>query len=395
MPEDGNALPLTEGLAAWLVRVQVPPAAELAPDAPGLFYARRAVLAHAIRGQGKSTYAAWAVSRATAAGPVLMLVDDDPTTWADRLVQWPPARPENIRVGTMDRLSEAGALEAEAEGCVAVVIDSWRRWFVACGGARKGKGAMNDETTAGPIMDRLVNVARTGPAMLVLGNGTKDRDNDTMRGSFSTEDSVDAVRKVVKADGVTVIKEGGKTRHGIPEGPWRMRLTDREFFPVDSRLEDPPPGNDPLGPLSDFARRYLDANENPTVRGFRTAARDAGHHGGNGDFDTAFRAARNERAKRAVPLPLGTLGTPAPESVPESVPTPVPIDLARLAHPPRAKRAKPYRRHARTARSRKRAGERAVRRRRHVCPEGSRPPDPSRRARHGQRRRGARRRHRG
>ena len=219
--------------AEFVKMALLPPDDELVPDAPGLAYRGRAVLLHSDRGKGKTTYSAFLVVRATRAGlRVLMAVDDDPASWAARLGEF-GADLDMLRVAQMRDLAAAGALEREAAESDLTLIDSWRRWLRASTRQAGKKGAANDESVVGPVADRFVEVAHAGPAVVMLTNQAKGPDGQTARGSVSLEDAVDAIRTCVKVDGVTTIRTAEKARHGIPEGPWHMRLTDDGFTPSD------------------------------------------------------------------------------------------------------------------------------------------------------------------
>ena len=227
----GDRPPTLTG-AEFLDRALQPDDVELVPDAPGLAYSGRAVLVHADRGEGKTTYAAFVAVRATLAGlRVLLAVDDDPRSWAARLVGF-GADPELFRVAEMRDLAAPGALEREAQEHDLVLGDSWRRWLRASSRDAGRAGAANDESIVGAVADRFVEVAHAGPAVVMLTNQAKAPDARTARGSVALEDSVDAVREVVKVDDVTTIREAGKTRHGIPVGPWHMRLDGDGFTPA-------------------------------------------------------------------------------------------------------------------------------------------------------------------
>ena len=223
--------PPTLSGAEFLKRALQPDDVELVPDAPGLAYRGRAVLVHADRGEGKTTYSAFVTVRATRAGlRVLLAVDDDPRSWAARLVGF-GADPELFRVAEMRDLAAPGALEREAAEHDVTLIDSWRRWLRASSRDAGKKGAANDESVVGAVADRFSEVAHTGPAVVMLTNQAKAPDAHTARGSIAIEDSVDAVREVVKVGDVTTIREAGKTRYGIPAGPWHMRLSGDGFTP--------------------------------------------------------------------------------------------------------------------------------------------------------------------
>ena len=220
-----EAEPLTIGLAEWQEKMRQPPDTELTPEAPGLLYARRLVVIHSNRGVGKSTYSAFAAARASRVGRVLLLVDDDPATWSTRLDDF-DANKDNVQIGEMSRLGSQDELEKASEGCNAIVIDSWRRWLRAASYDKLRAGAANDESVVGPVIDRLANLAHSGPAVCLLTNEPKW--GDTARGSFSLEDSADAVRRIAKEGDVTTISTPDKARVGIPKGPWKMKLAEGE-----------------------------------------------------------------------------------------------------------------------------------------------------------------------
>ena len=118
--------PATLSGAEFLERALQPDDVELVPDAPGLAYRGRAVLVHADRGEGKTTYSAFVTVRATRAGlRVLLAVDDDPRSWAARLVGF-GADPELFRVAEMRDLAVPGALEREAAEHDVTLIGSFR-----------------------------------------------------------------------------------------------------------------------------------------------------------------------------------------------------------------------------------------------------------------------------
>ena len=207
--------------ADWIRTRNAPDDAELAGDAPGLLYSGRTALLHARRGMGKSTVAAWGAAVASVSGhKVLLLVDDDERSWAKRL-QGFGAVLDNLSVAGMRAMHAPGALESAMRDRDVLFVDSWRRYALASGTAT-APGALNDEAVVGPLVDRLVDVARAGAAVCILANEAKS--SDTARGSFSLEDAVDVVRSVKVEAGVSVIETAGKCRHGIPEGPFRVRL---------------------------------------------------------------------------------------------------------------------------------------------------------------------------
>ena len=208
--------------AEWLSLHDAPPDTELAPDAPGLLYRGRGVLLHQKRGGGKSTYAAFVAAVASRAGlRVVLMVDDDERTWALRLRGFRAAL-DNVQIGGMREVLAAG-LAATCAGADVVMVDSWRRWSRAAG--VKGSGSLNDEAAVGPVIDDLVDLAHAhGVAVLLLANQPKYA--DTARGSFSLEDSVDAVRTIERAGNVATVRTPEKSRTGIPAGPWAMRLAD-------------------------------------------------------------------------------------------------------------------------------------------------------------------------
>ena len=255
-PDAHDALELVENAAAaavvnglWISGAEFveeatrPPDRELTPRAPGLLYRARPVVAHAARGQGKTTYAVWCACRATEVGPVLLLVDDDHASWAALLTRF-GADLARVRVSTMRQLAPPGNLEQAADGCVAVIIDSWRRWLQRASAHGTRPGAANDEGVAGPVIDRLVDLAHArgphGPAVLVLQNESKAKDDTTSRGSFAVEDAVDAVRRIerIAETKTTVVTTPHKHRLGMPEGPWRMQLTDNEFKYLGQQEDD-------------------------------------------------------------------------------------------------------------------------------------------------------------
>ena len=233
---EGAAAPasITMSGAAFLELASRPPDREVVPDAPGLAYTGRAVLLHSDRGVGKTTYSAFLTARATAAGRrVLLSVDDDPASWASRLQEF-GADPALFRVASMRDLAAPGALEREAAESDLVLIDSWRRWLRASTREAGKKGAANDESVVGPVADRFVEVAYGGPAVVMLTNQAKGQDGDTARGSVAIEDSVDAVRTCSKVGDLTTIRTAHKVRHGMPDGPWHLRLTVNGFTPAPS-----------------------------------------------------------------------------------------------------------------------------------------------------------------
>ena len=212
--------PLMQPAGEWVAACRQPADRELTAAAPGLLYRGRAVLLHQKRGGGKSTYAAWAAASASREGlRVALLVDDDERTWADRLVEF-GADLARIAVGTMRAVADAG-LERAVEGADVLILDSWRRWSTACG--VRGKGALNDESLVGPVIDALVDVAH-GRAVAVLVLANQPKDGDTARGSFSLEDAVDAVRTIQRNGQAVTISTAEKRRHGLPEGPWTLTL---------------------------------------------------------------------------------------------------------------------------------------------------------------------------
>ena len=167
----------------WMREALLPDADELVPTAPGFLYARSPVVCHADRGAGKTTYAAFAASEASRTGlDVLLLLDDDPGTWARRMQGFGA---DLARVGVarnMSALAQPGALERACKGVDVVILDSWRRWAQASGMVKRGD--LNDESQVGPAADRICNIARgeDGPAFLVLANEAKSAENTTARG---------------------------------------------------------------------------------------------------------------------------------------------------------------------------------------------------------------------
>ena len=134
--------------AEWMKTALLPPAVELTPTAPGLLYASTPVLCHADRGVGKSTYAAWAVAEATKAGlSVVLIVDDDPSSWAIRLRDF-EAIIENVQIGEMADLAPAGAVEQHCAQADVVILDSWRRW---CGANRLTKPGVRGDSPRHPV----------------------------------------------------------------------------------------------------------------------------------------------------------------------------------------------------------------------------------------------------
>ena len=330
----GGRPPTLSG-AEFLDRALQPDDVELVPDAPGLAYRSRAVLVHADRGEGKTTYAANVTVRATRAGlRVLLAVDDDPRSWAARLVGF-GADPELFRVAEMRDLAASGALEREAQEHDITVIDSWRRWLRASSRDAGRAGAANDESIVGAVADRFVEVAHAGPAVVMLTNQAKAPDARTARGSVALEDSVDAVREVVKVDDVTTIREAGKTRHGIPVGPWHMRLEGDGFTPstdggsgggisivngeaVDHRQQR----------MNEAIDGYLMAHpEGVTINAAKAAITGRGADVarrvkavGERGVDGLWRAAGPERVPAASPIPWDSPDSPSPEASPALIP---------------------------------------------------------------------------
>lgn len=224
----------------WIEETLGPPVVEMTPDAPGLAYAGLMTILHADRGTGKTLFVVWLVTCALRTGlRALLLADDDPFTWARRLKAW-SAPLEALSVMRMGDAAKSGALEraAEERDTDLLVVDSWRRWATSCGAT--GKGAMNDESIVGPIADRLVDVAKSGPAVVLLANEAKGSDGVTMRGSSAPEDAVTgAVRSAERRGEVTIIRTAGKVRDGVPAGPWSMRLTDDGFVAAGVKPEEP------------------------------------------------------------------------------------------------------------------------------------------------------------
>ena len=220
--------------AEWVKAHLRPPVEELVPEAPGLAYAGLLTVAHALRGTGKTVYAGWLVVSALRAGrSVLALVDDDTGTWAGQLHQY-DAPLDKFRAVDMHSAAPAGALESLADRYQPdlVVIDSWRRWAQACG-CRDA----NHESHAGPVADRTVDVASSGPAVLVLANQGKPGDGNpaTMRGSLAVEDAATGAVRSIERDGdTTTIRTAGKVRTGVPAGPWSLALAADGFTPTDT-----------------------------------------------------------------------------------------------------------------------------------------------------------------
>ena len=220
---------------AWLRAHLQPEAAELVPTAPGIAYSRRAVLVHANRGQGKTTYAAFMVDQALRGGlRVLLLVDDDPESWAAQLTQR-ETPVDGLLPLSMATVAAPGALESAVEKYRpdVLVVDSWRRWAFASG--IRDAGGLNDEAQCGPVADRLVDVARSGPAVVLLANEPKG--GESSRGSVAPEDAVNgAVRRLTREGDVTTIATADKkARHGVPAGPWHMTMTPDGFDPDPDR----------------------------------------------------------------------------------------------------------------------------------------------------------------
>ena len=246
--EVADGEPLIIPGAEWVAAGLRPPATELIPDAPGLAYCGLAVLAHADRGTGKTVFATWLVTAALRAGlRVVVAADDDRSTWSRRLSMWsaPLGRLFGVR---MQKVAKPGELETVIDSVDpdVVIIDSWRRWARAC--STRGKGAMNDESLVGPVADRLVDVASSGPAVVILANQAKGQDGTTARGSASLEDAMTgAVRVIKRAQGgdVTEIATAGKVRDGVPAGPWRMQLTAGGFVRAGGATP-PEGGKDPF-----------------------------------------------------------------------------------------------------------------------------------------------------
>ena len=241
--------------AAWVRDRLRPPCGELVPDAPGLAYSGFLSIAHAVRGVGKTLYAVWLAYCALRAGlTVVVMADDDQSTWATVLHQLRAPLARFVPVPA--DYANGGALEAlaDAHSPDLIIIDSWRRWATAAGAARRA-GGLNDEATAGPVADRLANIASAGPAVVLLANTGKDPEATTVRGSLAVEDSATgAVRSIERSGNVTTIRQpaGGKTRYGVPSGPFAMRFDAGRFEPC-----DPPPA--PTGSEDDEPAVSTDA----------------------------------------------------------------------------------------------------------------------------------------
>ena len=158
---------------------------------------------------------------------VLLFTDDDERTWAARLHEF-GADPANLIfpdggmracIGNGKPGIEAVVKAAKAD---AVLIDSWRRWAGA-NGVKGRQGVMNDESLVGPVADAMNDVAHDmGIPVVLLANTSKE--GDTVRGSFSVEDSFDAIRTIERNGQTVTISTTEKVRHGIPEGPWTLTL---------------------------------------------------------------------------------------------------------------------------------------------------------------------------
>lgn len=243
-PEQGAGV-VMDG-AEWVRQQLRPPVEELVPDAPGLAYRGRMSIFHADRGTGKTLYAVWMVVQALRAGMTVMVAaDDDRETWATLLRQFDAPLDKFLPI-EMAAAAPPGRLESAVETYrpALLVVDSWRRWAGASGATRK-PGGLNDEAIAGAIADRLVNVATSGPAAVLLANQAKGEDGVTMRGSAAPEDAVTgAIRTARRVPGsnTTVIKTAGKTRHGVPDGVWAFTFGPEGFSPT-----DPPASGDDHG----------------------------------------------------------------------------------------------------------------------------------------------------
>lgn len=304
--------------------------------APGLAYRERTVLVHAQRGAGKSTLAAWLVSRATVDGRRVLLVgDDDPATWRSRMVQF-GAKHVRWDYGEASTLARPGALErAVAEGGYDwLIVDNWRTWGVASGVPDRG-GFGNTEAVAVPI-ERIVTVSRGGPAVTLLSNEGY-HDDTRSRDSSVVEDAVDATRKVVTDElaRITTLRPSQKTRTGIDRQTRRWRLRDDESG-MDPMTDDgpaPEPVRDPLGPLSDFARKWIDDNPDGSLRKFLSAARGAGLGCQEARMRDVYRAAKETAESRCGPTPV-PLSPDTPDTVcPEGVADRVAVDRTRRPHP--------------------------------------------------------------
>ena len=277
--------------AAWVEKHLLPPVDELIPDAPGLAYRGLATLAHADRGTGKTLYSVWLATAALRAGlRVLVAVDDDPSTWARRLADWCPPLAKLYPLD-MAVLAPVGAFEravARYEPDV-VIVDSWRRWSRANGATKRGDA--NDESVAGPIADRLVDVATSGPAVVILANEAKSSEGNTSRGSVAPEDGMTgSVRRISRDGDITSIETSGKVRDGVPAGPWRMRLSADGYRRVDW-TDDPGPddgGGGGGGGREEAADDLLRETPATSVRSFRKAMRMAGHGANNATLDATL-----------------------------------------------------------------------------------------------------------
>ncbi len=204
--------------------------------APGVAYIGRAILLHAIRGEGKTTLLAWLVADvARGGGRVLVVTDDDPEGWATYLHRF-GATLANVDSGRAADLAGPGALEKATEvgGYLWVVFDNWRTWGIASGIADRG-GFGNTEAAAVPAQ-RIVDVSRRGPAVTLIANEGYHNPGRS-RDSSVVEDAVDATRQltVEKDRRRSTVKPASKTRVGIDRESrsWLLAEDERSFVQCD------------------------------------------------------------------------------------------------------------------------------------------------------------------
>ena len=211
--------------------------------APGVAYLGRAILLHAIRGEGKTTLVAWMVADvARGGGRVLVVTDDDPEGWATYLHRF-GATLASVDSGRAADLARPGALEkaTDAGGYLWVVFDNWRTWGIASGVADRG-GFGNTEAAAVPAQ-RIVDVSRRGPAVTLIANEGYHNPGRS-RDSSVVEDAVDATRQLTvdKDRRRSTVKPASKTRVGIDRESrsWLLAEDELSFVQCDGPLDVAP-----------------------------------------------------------------------------------------------------------------------------------------------------------